>query len=322
MRITILSGGIGGARFVSGVVAAAPDADVTVVANTADDIWLHGLRVCPDLDSLMYTLGGGIDPERRWGRADETWSAKEDLAAYGEGPDWFGLGDRDIATHLVRTRMLREGRGLTAATAHLCERWQPGVTLLPMTEDEVETHLDAVVEGEPRHLHFQEYWIRYRAGVPFTALSYDGVETSTPAPGVTAAIAGADVVLVAPSNPVVSIGPILAVPGLADALRSTSAPVVGVSPIIGGGAVRGMADQLMGGLGREISAAAVAETYGSRRDGGLLDSWLVDDQDADAVDRLSPTGVVARAVPLFMDDDATTRQLAEDAITLGLELRP
>ncbi len=320
MRITILSGGIGGARFVSGVVAAAPEADVTVVANTADDLWLHGLRVCPDLDSLMYTLGGGIDPERRWGRADETWSAKEDLAAYGEGPDWFGLGDRDIATHLVRTRLLREGRGLTAATAHLCQRWRPGVTLLPMTEDEVETHLDVVVDGEARHVHFQEYWIRYRAGVPFTALTYDGVETSAPAPGVVEALADADVVLVAPSNPVVSIGPVVAVPGLADALRSTSAPVVGVSPIVGGAAVRGMADQLMTGLGLEIGAAAVAEGYGSRRDGGLLDGWLVDVQDADAVDRLAPTGLTARAVPLLMDDDALTRQLALDALELAASL--
>ncbi len=151
MKITVLSGGVGGARFLSGLLAAkAPDDEVTVIGNTADDIWLFGMRVCPDLDTVMYTLGNGIDPERRWGRTDETWNAKEELGAYGE-ETWFGLGDRDLATHLIRTKLLHEGVGLAEITARLCERWQPGVRLLPMTEDEVETHIG--VDGAGRHRH-------------------------------------------------------------------------------------------------------------------------------------------------------------------------
>jgi LPPG:FO 2-phospho-L-lactate transferase len=171
-RITVLSGGVGGARFLQGVLRliarTGADTTVTVVANTADDIWLHGLKVCPDLDTVMYTLGGGIDAERGWGRTDETWRVKEELAAYGVGPTWFGLGDRDLATHLVRTQMLDAGYPLSAVTAALCRRWQPGVELLPMTDDRVETHvvIDDPESGERRAVHFQEYWIRHRAEVP------------------------------------------------------------------------------------------------------------------------------------------------------------
>jgi len=321
MHITALSGGVGGARFLLGLRAALrPEDDLTVIGNTADDIWLFGLKVCPDLDSVMYTLGGGIDPDRGWGRASETWNAKEELAAYGAEPAWFGLGDRDLATHLVRTQMLGAGYPLTAVTAALCERWQPGIRLLPMSDDRVETHIvidDADSPSGQRAVHFQEYWIRLRAEPPVRGVVPVGAENAAPGAEVTSAIAEADVVVLPPSNPIVSIGTILAVPGIRDAVREASGRVVGVSPIISGAAVRGMADPLLRGLDIEVSAAGVARHYGPRGGGGLLDGWLVDDADADAVEQLNAAGIHTRAVPLLMSDPAATKQMALDALDLA-----
>lgn len=322
MRITVLSGGVGGARFISGLLdVVGPDDEVTVIGNTADDMWLFGLRVCPDLDTVMYTLGNGIDPERRWGRTDETWHAKEELAAYGAPNTWFGLGDRDLATHVVRTQLLREGVGLSAVTERLCERWQPGVRLLPMTEDEVETHISIdSADGGLGVIHFQEYWIRLRAEVPVRGVTFRGAEGAAAGPGVLEAITSADRVILPPSNPIVSTGAILSVAEIAEAVRTTAAPVVGVSPIIGGGAVRGMADQLLTGLGIEISATGVARHLGARSSGGALDAWLVDVSDADHVAAIEESGVLCRAVPLYMDDDVLTAQLAREVLELGDEL--
>jgi LPPG:FO 2-phospho-L-lactate transferase len=332
--LTVLSGGVGGARFLQGLLrhldrraAATGSADrarVTVVANTADDIWLHGLKICPDLDTVMYTLGGGIDVERGWGRTAETWNAKAELEAYGVGPTWFGLGDRDLATHLVRTQMLDAGYPLSAVTAALCERWRPGVTLVPMSDDRVETHVAVDDPAEPsgqRAIHFQEYWVGLHAEVPARAVVPVGAERATPAPGVLDAIRDADVVLLPPSNPVVSIGTILAVPGIADALRSTSAPVVGLSPIVAGSHVRGMAAQLLATIGVEVSAAAVAEHYRARTAGGVLDGWLVDSADADAVDRVRASGIACSAVPLLMTDHDATADMVEAALALAEEVR-
>ena len=322
-RITVLSGGVGGARFLQGLLrlvqrTGAPTS-VTVVANTADDIWVHGLKVCPDLDTVMYTLGDGIDPERGWGRRQETWHAKEELAVYGVEPSWFGLGDRDIATHLVRTQMLEAGYPLSAVTAALCRRWEPGVELLPMTDDRVETHvvIDEPETRERKAVHFQEYWIRHRAEVPAHAVVPIGIEEAKPGPGVIEAISEADLVLVPPSNPVVSVGTILGVPGIRDALVATKAPVIGVSGIIGADHVHGMARQLLGVIGVEVSAAGVAEHYGARQSGGVLDGWLVDSVDEAAVDRVEEAGIRCRAVPLWMTDHDTTADLAAEAIDLA-----
>ena len=321
MRITVLAGGFGGSRFIAGVRdAVAPGDELSVIANTADDIWLFGLRVSPDLDTIMYTLGGGIDPDRGWGRTDESWHAKEELAAYGDAQAWFGLGDRDLATHLVRTARLRAGHTLTEATAELCRRWDIGVTLLPMTDAEVETHVATTVDGRDDVIHFQEYWIKHRAEVPVRAVELHGIDEARPTPEVLSAISRADVVLVAPSNPIVSIGPIVAVPGMLKALQASDAPVVGVSPLIGGSAVRGMADQLLEGLGIEQSASGVARHHGARADGGLLDGWLVDTEDAGEVEGIEAAGIAARSVPLYMRDPATTRQLAVDALDLATTL--
>jgi LPPG:FO 2-phospho-L-lactate transferase len=321
MHITVLSGGVGGARFLTGLRSAVDsDTDtITVIGNTADDIWMFGLRICPDLDTVMYTLGGGIDLERGWGRRHETWQAKEELAAYGVEPSWFGLGDRDIATHLVRTQMLNAGYPLSAVTAALCERWQPGVDLIPMSDERVETHVvidDETAEGGRRAVHFQEYWVRLHAPRAHSVVAV-GAEDARPAPGVLEAISDADVVVIPPSNPVVSVGTILAVPGIADALRETKAPVVGVSPIIGGAPVRGMADKLLPVIDVEVSAAGVAKHYGARSAGGLLDGWLLDDADAGDVRELETLGMAVRSVPLYMLDADSTRDIAVATLDLA-----
>ena len=323
-RYVVLSGGYGGARFLQGLLAhlrrsGGEPGDVTVVANTADDIWVHGLKVCPDLDTVMYTLGGGIDRDRGWGRTDETWHAAEELAAYGVADTWFGLGDRDLATHLVRTQMLEAGYTLSQVTEALCDRWRPGVRLLPMSDDRVETHVAVEDEQAPsgaRVVHFQEYWVRLRAEVPVRAVVPVGMDRSSPAPGVLDALHEADVVLVPPSNPVVSVGTILAVPGVREALAATSARVVGLSPIVAGSHVRGMAAQLLAATGVEVSAAGVAGLYGARSDGGLLDAWLVDESDAGLVDRVRALGMRCDAVPLMMTDEDATADMAAAALAL------
>ncbi len=325
-RVTVLSGGVGGARFIQGLLRwierrggdSTTRTAVTVIANTADDIWVHGLKVCPDLDTVMYTLGDGIDTGRGWGRREETWNAKDELAAYGLQPTWFGLGDRDLATHLVRTQMLEAGYPLSDVTAALCRRWQPAVQLLPMTDDRVETHvvIDDPETGERRAVHFQEYWIRHRAEVPAHAVVPIGLEDAKPGPGVLEAIDDADLVLVPPSNPVVSVGTILGVPGVRETLGSTSAPVVGVSGIIGTDHVHGMARQLLGVIGVEVSAAGVAEHYGARSAGGLLDGWLVDTADSASVQRVQAAGIRCRAVPLWMTDHDATAHMVAAALDL------
>ena len=326
--ITVLSGGVGGATFLRGLLHGVrrgqvpgvdTDAEVTVVANTADDIWLHGLKICPDLDTVMYTLGEGIDLDRGWGRRDETWSAKEELAAYGVEPTWFGLGDRDLATHLVRTQMLDAGYPLSEVTEALCRRWEPGVRLLPMTDDRVETHIaipDAESPSGRRVVHFQEYWVRLHAEVPAEAVIVVGLEESSPGPGVIHAITDADLVIVPPSNPVVSVGTILGVPRVREALVATRAPVVGLSPIVGGTHVRGMAHQLLTSIGVEVSAAAVGLHYGARSAGGVLDGWLVDSVDADAVGPVRESGLRCDAVPLLMTSTEATTAMAAAAVSL------
>ncbi|WKU45148.1 2-phospho-L-lactate transferase [Streptomyces sp. VNUA116] len=320
-RIVVLAGGIGGARFLRGLKSAVPGADITVIGNTGDDIHLFGLKVCPDLDTVMYTLGGGIHEEQGWGRAGESFAVKEELAAYGVGPEWFGLGDRDFATHIVRTQMLAAGYPLSAVTEALCERWRPGVRLLPMSDDRVETHvlIDDPDAGAParKAVHFQEYWVRLRAGVPAHAIIPVGAEEAKPAPGVLEAIAAADVILFPPSNPVVSIGTVLAVPGVREAVAAASAPVVGLSPIVGDAPVRGMADKVLAAVGVESTAAAVAGHYGS----GLLDGWLVDTVDAGAVEAVEATGIRCRAVPLMMTDTEATAAMAREALALAEEVR-
>ncbi|MFJ5552480.1 2-phospho-L-lactate transferase [Streptomyces sp. NPDC093225] len=317
MRIVVLAGGIGGARFLRGLKSAAPDADITVIGNTGDDIHLFGLKVCPDLDTVMYTLGGGINEDQGWGRADESFTVKEELAAYGVGPTWFGLGDRDFATHIVRTQMLGAGYPLSAVTEALCDRWKPGVRLLPMSDDRIETHVAVEEGGERRVVHFQEYWVRMRAATDALAVVPVGADQAKPAPGVLEAIGTADVILFPPSNPVVSVGTILSVPGIREAVATAAAPVVGLSPIVGGAPVRGMADKVLAAVGVESTATAVAKHYGT----GLLDGWLVDSTDAAAVAEVEAAGIRCRAVPLMMTDLEATALMAREALALAEETR-
>jgi len=314
MRITVLAGGVGAARFLRGLKAAAPDAEITVIGNTGDDIILFGLHISPDLDTVMYTLGGGISEERGWGRADETFTVLPELSAYGAGPDWFTLGDRDIATHITRTAMLSSGATLSEATRRLCERWRPGVILLPMSDDRVETHV-AIDDGTgPRSVHFQEWWVRLRAAVPAREIVATGADRARPAPGVLEAIEAADFVLLPPSNPVVSIGTIMSVPGIAEAVRAKT--VVGVSPIIGDAPVHGMADACLTAIGVATTATAVAAHYGA----GLLDGWLVDERDKAAVDAPELAGIAVRAMPLYMTNLGTAAEIAHAALELAKEL--
>jgi len=337
VKITVLVGGVGGARFLLGIqhllglgqfsggapsqisaTAGDLDHEITAVVNVGDDAWMYGVRICPDLDTCMYTLGGGIDPERGWGHRNETWNAKEELAAYGVQPDWFGLGDRDLATHLVRSQMLRAGYPLSQVTEALCRRWSPGATLLPASDDRCETHvvINDLDDGTPKAIHFQEWWVRYRAQVPTQSFAFIGSEKATAAPGVTDAIAGADIVLLAPSNPVVSIGAIMAVPGIRAALRSTPAPVVGYSPIVAGKPLRGMADECLKVLGVDSTSEAVANHYGARSATGILDHWLIHESDHADV-----PGVTVKAIPLLMSDPAATAEMVRAGIELaGLTL--
>ncbi len=327
MKVVVLVGGVGGARFLLGVKAALGlpavgeprqpgEHEVSAVVNVGDDVWMHGLRVCPDLDTCMYTLGGGIDEEKGWGRLDETWSVSSELTAYGAEPTWFGLGDRDIATHLVRSRMLRAGYPLSAVTEALCDRWRPGVRLLPVTDDRVETHV-AIEDpdgGGARAVHFQEWWVRHGARPTANAIVPVGADEATLTDETRQAVADADVVLVAPSNPVVSIGTLLAVPGFRTALRETSAPVVGLSPIIDGRPVRGMADACLSAIGVDSTAEAVGRHFGSRLSSsdGILDAWLVHSGDSADV-----PGVAVRSVPLLMSDVDATTEMARVALDIG-----
>lgn len=321
--VVVLAGGIGAARFLVGLrsALAGADAEVTVIGNTADDITLHGLHISPDLDTVMYTLGGGVHPDQGWGRSEETFSLAEELARYGVEPDWFTLGDRDLATHVIRTQMLSAGYPLAQVTEALSRRWlgqadDPRIRLLPMSEDRMQTHIVTDVGSGTTAIHFQEWWVRYRARPVAERIVVVGADTAGPAPGVIEALSEADVILIPPSNPVVSIGPILAVPGVRAALVASDAPVVGVSPIIGGRPVRGMADACLSAIGVRTAADAVAELYQD-----FLDGWLLDDSDRELIHAVADIGVDARSLPLLMTDESAAARIARAALDLAADAR-
>ena len=312
MNVVALAGGIGAGKFLRGLVRVVRPGDVTVVVNTGDDLTLHGLRISPDLDSVLYWLAGVADRERGWGRAGESFRTLDELRRLG-GEAWFGLGDLDLATHLMRTRVLASGGTLSRATAELCRAFGVETRLVPMSDDPVTTRIDAVDEGgRALDLHFQEYWVAREARDQVKAIRFTGADRARPSPGLLDAIAGADAVIVCPSNPVVSIGPILAVAGIAEA--AATRPVVGVSPIVAGAPVAGMAHRLMPAMGLEVSAAGAAHAY---RD--LLDAWVLDRRD----ESLAPTierdlGIRTAAVDTLMTDDQVARDLARAALDLAI----
>lgn len=311
-RVVVLAGGVGGSKFTLGVREALGLGNpATVVVNTGDDLWLSGVRLQPDVDSIVYALAGVNDTHRGWGRAGDTERVNEELQAWGAGWPWFTLGDLDLGTHLARTGWLRDGRTPTQVLARMQERWPLGVTLLPMSDAEVDTH---IVLRDGSRMHFQEWWTRHRATLEPAAFENPGIAEAVPAPGVVEAISAADVVLLAPSNPVVSIGPILAVPGIREALRATSAKVVGVSGIIGGRVVRGMADVCLTAIGVETRTDAVAAHYGARSADGILDAWLLAEEDAALAPAVDALGIRATVAPLWMTDPTTTAAIVRTAL--------
>lgn len=310
MKVVALAGGVGAGKFLRGLVRAVDPTDVTVVVNTGDDVEVHGLRVCPDLDSVTYWLGDVADRERGWGRRDESFRSLEELRTFDPAAAWFGLGDLDLATHLFRTRGLGEGAALSAVTARIAARFGVTARILPMSDDAVETRLDVVDGGRELDLHFQEYWVRRRARDEVKAIRFAGIERARPAPGVLEAIARADAIVVCPSNPVVSIGPILAVPGIRAALEAR--PVVGVTPIVGGRPLAGMADRLMPVVGLEVTAVGAGRAYD-----GLLHGWVMDRQDGALADRARrELGVPIAVTDTVMADDVIAERLARTALDL------
>jgi LPPG:FO 2-phospho-L-lactate transferase len=267
MKILALAGGVGGAKLVDGISKLTPDHDLTVVVNTGDDFFLYGLMICPDLDTVCYNLAGLENTAVGWGRDDESWVVLEELTRLG-GPDWFQLGDRDLATHLERTRRYQAGETLSEITADFCRRWGITAKVLPMSDDPVPTRV-MTTEGD---LAFQDYFVKMGADPQVTGFIFQGAEQAHPAPGLIAAVGEAEVVIICPSNPWVSIDPILSVPGIRQAVREKS--VLAVSPIIGGKAVKGPAAKMFREMGIEPSAAAVAKHYQ-----GLITGLVVDEAD-------------------------------------------
>jgi LPPG:FO 2-phospho-L-lactate transferase len=324
--IAALAGGVGAARFLRGLVRAMPATDVVVVGNTGDDEVFHGLHVSPDLDTVTYTLAGSVGAAG-WGLADDTFRTLEAYGRYGE-PTWFRLGDADLATHLYRTSRLREGATLTEVTAEITLAWDVKVRLLPMTDDRVATVIDTVGSaaaahatpvggtppvppGGPVTMAMQEWFVRERAQPPVAAVRFEGADTATPGPGVLDALAEADAVLLCPSNPVISIGPILALPGVREVLQARRARVVGVSPIIRGATVKGPADRLMAAAGIEVSCAGVASIYAD-----ICGTLMVDETDADRVADVEAHGVRAAVAPILMRDADGAAGLARRALDL------
>jgi LPPG:FO 2-phospho-L-lactate transferase len=307
--VTVVSGGVGAARLLRGLVRVVPASDVTAVVNTGDDTELHGLSVSPDLDTITYTLAGAIDPERGWGLAGETWAAMEALARYAvvrpEGssaaPTWFNLGDRDLATHFYRTARRQEGATLTEITAEIAAAWDVGVQLLPMTDDRFRTVVSLADGGE---VEFQEYFVRLRHGVAIDGVRFDhdGARLTTAA---RSALTDAAAVVIAPSNPIVSVGPVRALPGVDELLAARRDTVVAVSPIVGGAALKGPADRMLDELGHPSSVVGVARLYAS-----VAAALVIDPVDADLADAVADEGMRPVVAPSVMSSIEVAEQLA------------
>jgi LPPG:FO 2-phospho-L-lactate transferase len=307
--VTVLAGGVGAARFLAGLVQVRPPERICAVVNTGDDVILHGLHISPDLDTVTYTLGGAVNPETGWGVAGESWAAMDALERYDPDRVWFKLGDRDLATHLYRTGRLAEGADLAEATAEITRAWGLEVRLLPATTDRLETRVTIEEVGE---VGFQEYFVRRRHSVPVTSVRFDGAAAARPGPGVLEAIEQADVLVIAPSNPIVSIGPILAVPGLRAAVEHRRDRSVAVSPIVAGAALKGPADRLLRELGHEASVVGVARLYAP-----LVATLVVDEADADLAGAVEAEGVRCVVAPTIMTGPAAAADLAAIVLEAG-----
>jgi LPPG:FO 2-phospho-L-lactate transferase len=307
--LAALAGGVGAARFLRGLVRVVPPEEVVAIVNTADDDVFHGLYVSPDLDSVTYTLAGAEHPEQGWGLAGETFAAIDAMERYGV-PTWFRLGDRDLATHLYRTELLRSGATLSEATERITRSWGLGSRLLPMSDDPVSTRITVrSAEGATTELRMQEWFVRDRTVPPVVSVRFEGAEDAEPAPGVLDTLEHADTVLICPSNPVISIGPILAVPGVREVLRRRRARVVAVSPIIAGAPVKGPADRLMQPLGIEVSCVGVARTYAD-----ICATLVIDAGDAARAAEVDALGVRAVVAETLMTDARVAAALARHTL--------
>ena len=309
--ITVLAGGVGAARFLSGLLGVVPADDVTAVVNVGDDTVLHGLHISPDLDTITYTLAGAINPDTGWGLAGETWQAMAALERY-DGLTWFRLGDKDLATHLYRTHRLGEGATLSEVTAEITAAWGLGLHVVPVTDDPVRTHVTARVDGEERDLSFQEYFVQHHHDVPVSEVRIEGAEDAVAGDAVVPAIEAAEVVVIAPSNPIVSIGPVLAVPGVRQAVTTRRERVVAVSPIIAGSALKGPADRLLTELGHESSVVGVARLY---RD--VAATLVIDEADRALADAVEAEGIRCVVAPTIMSGPAEAAALAEVVLAAG-----
>jgi LPPG:FO 2-phospho-L-lactate transferase len=307
LTVAVICGGVGAARLLRGLVPAAGPGQLTAIVNVGDDLELHGLRICPDLDTITYTMADAVSKERGWGLEGESWQAMEMVGRYG-GVSWFGLGDRDLGTHLYRTHRLTEGADLSTVTGEIAAAWGLDFTMLPVTEDRLRTMVTTVDEGE---ISFQEYFVRRQHDVAVRSVRFDGADQCRPAPGVMEALREAELIVIAPSNPAVSIDPVLAVPGVRRVLEERRDRVVAVSPIIGGKALKGPADRLLVELGRESSVVGVAEWY--RDVIGTLVIDTIDGPEADAIGSLSIRPVVADTI---MSQPGVTESLAERLLGL------
>jgi LPPG:FO 2-phospho-L-lactate transferase len=305
--LAALAGGVGAARLLSGMVRVVDPAEITAIVNTGDDMVLHGLAISPDIDTVTYTLAGMHNAETGWGLAGESFIAMAELEAIG-GESWFRLGDHDLATHLFRTQRLAEGATLTDVTAEIAERRGVGVRLLPMSDQSVRTMVTLAGEGEPE-VGFQHYFVRLRHSVAVRSVRFDGVERAGVAPGVLEAIDRADTVVACPSNPIVSIGPILAIPGVRDALARRRDDVVAVSPIVAGRALKGPADRLLVELGHESSVVGVARLYED-----WVGTLVIDEADAGLADAVRAVGLRCVVTPTVMTDTAQAAELARSVL--------
>ena len=304
--ITVLAGGVGAARMLSGIVQVVDPATVTAIVNVGDDLELHGLRISPDLDTITYTLAGEINLETGWGLKGESWQAMESVKRYG-GISWFGLGDRDLGTHLYRTQRFAEGATLSEITAEITDAWGLGLRLLPVTDDRLRSMITLAGDGADSGLEvtFQEYFVQRHHDVPVSAVRFDGADTTVPGPDVLDAIADADVVVIAPSNPVVSIDPVLAVPGVRDALEARREETVAISPIVAGAALKGPADRLLRELGHEDTVVGIARLYAP-----LAATLVIDEADAGLASSVEAEGIRAVVAPSIMSTPARAAALA------------
>lgn len=313
--ICVLAGGVGAARLLTGLVRVVDPAEVVVVANVGDDVELHGLHISPDLDTITYTVADQVDPERGWGLRDETWQAMEMVGRYG-GVDWFNLGDRDLGTHLYRTHRLAEGATLSEVTGEITRAWDLGFALLPVTDDPLRTRVTVVDPDAEREVGFQEWFVRRRHSVPVTAIRMVGAEEARPGPGVLDALTTADAVLIAPSNPLVSIAPLLAVPGVADAVRAARGRAVAVSPLVAGSALKGPADRLMVDLGHEASVVGITRLYAE-----LAATLVIDDADAGHAEAVRDAGMEPVATDTIMRDPEVAAALSRTMLACaGVEV--